>query len=239
MSIPYRRPWSPDEDQALSTLVQELGEKNWPLISSKLQKTFQISFRSGKQCRERWINHLDPKINKSPFTPSEDELIFSLFSKFGKSWSKISKHLPGRSENSVKNRFYSALRRNLRKFNKSKPRSQRLLGSTRTILRKSKISEILLKERAPAKERKSKSEEKIESNELGFKRPGFCAREEEPGDDTDLNYFEAAQLLFKFCQPDYECFNDAQEGFKGTEKRFGINKRTPSKIAIISPIIVG
>ena len=157
MSSDYRRPWSPEEDSAIRSLVLELGVKNWSLIASELAERFAIRHRSGKQCRERWHNHLDSSIDKKPWTQEEDNLIFDLHKEFGKSWSKIAERIPGRTDNSVKNRFYSTLRRNLRKYNKSRPHCERLVGSVRTILRNPSIPDILLKEQAPPRLKKGKN----------------------------------------------------------------------------------
>ena len=156
MSSDYRRPWTPEEDSAIRSLVEELGVKNWSLVASELAQRYAIRHRSGKQCRERWHNHLDASIDKKPWTQEEDNLIFDLHKDFGKSWSKIAEHIPGRTDNSVKNRFYSTLRRNLRKYNKSRPHCERLVGSVRTILRNPKIPDILLKEQAPPRLKKSR-----------------------------------------------------------------------------------
>ena len=157
MSSDYRRPWTPEEDSAIRSLVEELGVKNWSLVATELAQRFAIRHRSGKQCRERWHNHLDASIDKKPWTQEEDNLIFELHKDFGKSWSKISEHIPGRTDNSVKNRFYSTLRRNLRKYNKSRPHCERLVGSVRTILRNPTIPDILLKEQAPPRLKKNKN----------------------------------------------------------------------------------
>jgi myb proto-oncogene protein len=157
MSSDYRRPWTSEEDSAIRLLVEELGIKNWSLVASELAQRYSIKHRSGKQCRERWHNHLDASIDKKPWTQEEDDLIFDLHKEFGKSWSKIAERIPGRTDNSVKNRFYSTLRRNLRKYNKSRPHSERLVGSVRTILRNPDIPEILLKEQAPPRLKKGKN----------------------------------------------------------------------------------
>ena len=157
MSSDYRRPWTPEEDSAIRSLVEELGVKNWSLIATELAQRFAIRHRSGKQCRERWHNHLDASIDKKPWTQEEDNVIFELHKEFGKSWSKIAEHIPGRTDNSVKNRFYSTLRRNLRKYNKSRPHCERLAGSVRTILRNPTIPDILLREQAPPRLKKGKS----------------------------------------------------------------------------------
>ena len=61
--------------------------------------------RSGKQCRERWVNFLNPEIKKDPFSLQEDILILEKRITIGNKWSEIIKEMPGRTENNVKNRF--------------------------------------------------------------------------------------------------------------------------------------
>jgi myb proto-oncogene protein len=63
------------------------------------------SRRIGKQCRERWFNHLNPDINRNPWTEEEDLVILEKQKAKGNRWSDISKGLTGRTENAVKNRF--------------------------------------------------------------------------------------------------------------------------------------
>jgi len=92
----------------------EFGVSKWGQISRALQSTEELPRRSGKQCRERWHNHLDPKINKNSWTEKEKSFILDLHHIHGNHWSLISKYLPGRSDNAVKNLFYSTLRKNSR-----------------------------------------------------------------------------------------------------------------------------
>ncbi|TMW67099.1 hypothetical protein Poli38472_012215 [Pythium oligandrum] len=100
-------PWTPEEDQILTDLIARygVGKIRWCDIA------LHLPGRIGKQCRERWCNHLDASIRKGQWTPEEDDTVFRLQQQLGNKWSEIAKMLPGRTENAVKNRFNSAARR--------------------------------------------------------------------------------------------------------------------------------
>ena len=65
----------------------------------------QLFLNPHPQCRERWHNHLNPHIKKDTWATAEDVLIIDLHQKIGSKWSEIAKHLPGRTDNSIKNRY--------------------------------------------------------------------------------------------------------------------------------------
>lgn len=94
-----KRPWTNDEDQLLLRLISEHGEC-WPRISAEMES------RTGKQCRERFLNQLNPNIKKGCWTHEEDEMIKSLHEQLGNRWCKYVPYLPGRSDNSIKNRWH-------------------------------------------------------------------------------------------------------------------------------------
>lgn len=100
-------PWTPEEDSVLLGLIERygVGKIRWCDIA------LHLPGRIGKQCRERWCNHLDANIRKGQWTPEEDETVFRLQQTLGNKWSEIAKLLPGRTENAVKNRYNSAARR--------------------------------------------------------------------------------------------------------------------------------
>lgn len=107
-----RRVWTAEEDVQIAALVAEHGTRSWSVIAARLPT------RTGKQCRERWHNHLDPGINKSEWTLEEDRKLLEAHEVMGNKWAEIAKVLPGRTDNQIKNRWNSALRRELRKLNR-------------------------------------------------------------------------------------------------------------------------
>jgi hypothetical protein len=102
--------WSPEEDEAIERWVSEHGASHWSTLAATLPG------RLGKQCRERWVNSLDPDIDHKAWTGVEDEILVQNHALMGNKWTRIASLLPGRTENNVKNRWNSCLKRRLERI---------------------------------------------------------------------------------------------------------------------------
>eukprot|EP01036_Dinobryon_divergens_P025823 gene25823-34411_t len=101
-----KKPWSSSDDEKLSNLVESKGNKwKW----SKIAESLNIN-RTGKQCRERYNNHLRPEIKKGEWSEDEDQILLSMNELYGNKWTLIAQYLPGRSDNSIKNRWHVIVR---------------------------------------------------------------------------------------------------------------------------------
>ncbi|XP_039120664.1 myb-related protein 330-like [Dioscorea cayenensis subsp. rotundata] len=102
--------WSPEEDEKLIRYVTTHGYGCWSEVPEKAGLQ-----RCGKSCRLRWINYLRPDIRRGRFTPDEEKLIINLHALVGNRWAHIASHLPGRTDNEIKNYWNSWIKKKIRK----------------------------------------------------------------------------------------------------------------------------
>ena len=139
--IPVKKgQWSAQEDKLLEQWVKTNGPKNWEACGRFIQG------RKGKQCREHWNNCLNPELKKGNWGPEEDFLIMFFYEKCNGSWKKIIPLFDGRIENSIKNRFYSQLRKYATKNMEAKDR-KKLIAKIKLNELKNYLNEALTETR--------------------------------------------------------------------------------------------
>lgn len=119
-------PWKEEEDNKLVELVEKYGPKDWSTIASHIQG------RIGKQCRERWFNHLSPEVRKTNWSPEEDRIIIEAHHRLGNKWTAISKLLDGRPANAIKNHWNSTLLKRIQDSNGGMPSIRRERKNSKT-----------------------------------------------------------------------------------------------------------
>ncbi|XP_047952532.1 transcription factor MYB33-like isoform X1 [Salvia hispanica] len=108
-TVMKKGPWTSAEDAILVEYVKRHGEGNWNAV----QKHTGFA-RCGKSCRLRWANHLRPNLKKGAFTSEEERIIIELHAKMGNKWARMAAHLPGRTDNEIKNYWNTRIKRRQR-----------------------------------------------------------------------------------------------------------------------------
>ncbi|XP_022740702.1 myb-related protein 306-like [Durio zibethinus] len=103
--------WTPEEDIALVSYIQEHGPGNWKAVPTNTGL-----FRCSKSCRLRWTNYLRPGIKRGNFTEHEEKMIIHLQALLGNRWAAIASYLPQRTDNDIKNYWNTHLKKKLKKL---------------------------------------------------------------------------------------------------------------------------
>ncbi|CAN4090009.1 unnamed protein product [Withania somnifera] len=104
-------PWSIEEDKKLTNFILNNGQYCWrslPKLAGLL--------RCGKSCRLRWINYLRPDLKRGLLSEYEEKMVIDLHAQLGNRWSKIASHLPGRTDNEIKNHWNTHIKKKLKKM---------------------------------------------------------------------------------------------------------------------------
>ena len=173
--------WSSQEDKLLEQWVKTNGPKNWEACGRFIQG------RKGKQCREHWNNCLNPELKKGNWGPEEDFLIMFFYEKCKGSWKKIIPLFDGRIENSIKNRFYSQLRKHATKNMEAKDR-KRMIAKIKLNELKNYLNEALTETRNVLLKKTQMTQEQFE---LFLQKNEQKIKENISSNDSDLESNES------------------------------------------------
>ncbi|CAJ1970853.1 unnamed protein product [Sphenostylis stenocarpa] len=104
-------PWTAEEDKKLISFILTNGQCCWRAVP-KLAGLL----RCGKSCRLRWTNYLRPDLKRGLLSDYEEKMVIDLHAQLGNRWSKIASHLPGRTDNEIKNHWNTHIKKKLKKM---------------------------------------------------------------------------------------------------------------------------
>jgi hypothetical protein len=107
--------WTREEDETIVRFVQDSGTKDWAKLARLL------TGRTGKQCRERFKNHLDPWVVHDSWTPEADQMLIALHREFGNQWTRIATMMGRRGDNAIKNRWNTTLKKRIERMESGQP----------------------------------------------------------------------------------------------------------------------
>ncbi|XP_068304135.1 transcription factor MYB20-like [Pyrus communis] len=180
-------PWTAEEDKKLIKFILANGQCCWRAVP-KLAGLL----RCGKSCRLRWTNYLRPDLKRGLLSEYEEKMVIDLHAQLGNRWSKIASHLPGRTDNEIKNHWNTHIKKKLRKMgidplthkpianvnNQShQSQSQKQEGEEEQSCAANDSFEIGQNNPIQAKEEDSKNMEGDELDKMEFLIDGFCIDE--------------------------------------------------------------
>ncbi|XP_058015528.1 snRNA-activating protein complex subunit 4 isoform X2 [Ahaetulla prasina] len=123
-----RSEWSPEEDQMLRQLVQEMRVGNH-IPYRKM--AYYMEGRDSAQLIYRWTKRVDPNLKRGAWTPKEDALLLKAVAKYGeRDWYKIRAEVPGRNDLQCRDRYLHSLHNDIKKGKWSEEEEKKLIELT-------------------------------------------------------------------------------------------------------------